>query len=110
MLQYQRLIGIYEGNNDQYCKNMYVEEPKDPKRHKETWCWNEQVSVPVSEKKLSFRKWFEIMAHESWKKYKESRQYAKVSHAKEYTKRELAGDLDKKTEPTPALQNCKADS
>jgi len=26
-------------------------------RHKETWCWNEEVAEAVREKKIKYRKW-----------------------------------------------------
>jgi len=30
---------------------------KGPCRHKETWCWNEEVAEAVREKKRKYRKW-----------------------------------------------------
>jgi len=30
---------------------------KGPCRHKETWCWNEEVAEAVSEKKKKYGKW-----------------------------------------------------
>ena len=59
--------------NEQRSGKRYV---KGPKRHKETWWWNEEVSHAVSGQKLLFTKWFNNRIHKSLKKCNERRQYA----------------------------------
>jgi len=58
---------------------------KGPRRHKETWWWNEEVAEAVREKKTKYRKWKKENTKEARMEYKKSRQNAKkvISSAKE---------------------------
>jgi len=51
---------------------------KGPRRHKETWWWNEEVAEAVREKKIKYGKWKKENTKQAWKKYKKSRQNAKI--------------------------------
>jgi len=58
---------------------------KGPRRHKETWWWNEDVAEAVREKKIKYGKWKRENTKEARMEYKKSRQNAKrvISSAKE---------------------------
>ena len=43
----------------------------DPRRHKETWWWNEEVAEAVGEKKIKYGKWKKENTKEAWKEYME---------------------------------------
>jgi len=64
---------------------------KGPRRHKETWWWNEEVAGAVREKKIKYGKWKRENTKEERKKYKKSRQNAKrvISSAKEKNRRNV---------------------
>jgi len=70
---------------------------KGPCRHKETWCWNEDVAEAVREKKIVYGKWKKENMKEARMQYKKSRQNAKkvISSAKEKTQKECANDLNR---------------
>jgi len=57
---------------------------KGPRRHKETWQWNEEVAEAVREKKIKYGKWKKENTKEARMEYKKSRQNAKrvISSAK----------------------------
>ena len=58
---------------------------KGPRRHKETWWWNEEVAEAVRDKKIKYGKWKKENTEEARMVYKKSRQNAKtvLSSAKE---------------------------
>ena len=43
---------------------------KGPCRHKETWCWNEEVAEAVKEKKIMYGKWKKENTKEATMEYK----------------------------------------
>ena len=47
---------------------------KGPRRHKETWWWNEEVAEAVREKKIMYGKWKKENTKEARMEYKKSRQ------------------------------------
>jgi len=63
---------------------------KGPRRHKETWWWNEQVAEAVRDKKIMYGKWKKENTKEARMEYKKSRQNAKrfISSAKEKKQKE----------------------
>ena len=72
---------------------------KGPRRHKETWWWNEEVAEAVRDKKIKYGKWKKEDTKEArteYKKSKKSRQNAKrvISSAKEKKQKECASDLN----------------
>jgi len=69
---------------------------KGPRRHKETWWWNEDVAEAVREKKVKYRKWKRENTEEARLEYKKSRQNANrvISSAKEKKQKEWANDLN----------------
>ena len=50
---------------------------KGPRRHKETWWWNEEVAEAVREIKIKYGKWKKENTKEAWKEYKKTTQNAK---------------------------------
>jgi len=50
---------------------------KGPRRHKETWWWNEEVAEAVRDKKLKYGKWKKENTEEARMEYKKNRQNAK---------------------------------
>ena len=46
---------------------------KGPRRHKETWWWNEEVAETVREKKIKYGKWKKENTKEARMEYKKSR-------------------------------------
>jgi len=46
---------------------------KGPRRHKETWWWNEEVAEAVREKKIKYGKWKKENMKEARMEYKKSR-------------------------------------
>ena len=44
-----------------------------PRRHKETWWWNEEVAEAVREKKIKYGKWKKENMKEARMEYKKSR-------------------------------------
>ena len=69
---------------------------KRPRRHKETWWWNEQVAEAVREKKIKYGNWKKENTKEARMEYKKCRQNAKsvISSAKEKKQKECANDLN----------------
>jgi len=69
---------------------------KGPRRHKETWWWNEEVAEAVRDKKIMYGKWKRENTQEARTEYKKSRQNAKrvISSAKEKKQKECAKDLN----------------
>ena len=67
-----------------------------PRRHKETWWWNEEVAEAVREKKIKYGKWKRENTKEARMEYKKSRQNAKrvISSAQEKKQKECANDLN----------------
>jgi len=65
---------------------------KGPRRHKQTWRWNEEVAEAVREKKIKYGKWKKEYTKEARMEYKESRKNAKrvISSAKEKKQKECA--------------------
>ena len=49
---------------------------KGPCRHKETWCWNEEIAEAVREKKPKHGKWKKENTEEARMEYKKSRKNA----------------------------------
>ena len=47
-----------------------------PRRHKETWWWNEEVAEAVRDKKIKYGKWKKENTEEARMEYKKSRQNA----------------------------------
>jgi len=67
---------------------------KGPRRHKETWWWNEEVAEAVRDKKIKYGKWKKENTEEARMVYKKSRQNAKrVFTARCYASAVLAMDL-----------------
>jgi len=73
------------GINDhwQQMKGLMMESAKDicgmtkgPRRHKETWWWNEEVAEAVREKKIKYGKWKKENTKEARMEYKKSRKNA----------------------------------
>jgi len=50
---------------------------KGPRRHKETWWWNEEVAKAVMEKKIKYGKWKRENTKEARMEYKKSRKKCK---------------------------------
>jgi len=50
---------------------------KGPRRHKETWWWNEEVAEAVRDKKIKYGKWKKENTEEARMEYKKNRQNAK---------------------------------
>jgi len=69
---------------------------KGPRRHKETWWWNEEVAEAVRYKKIKYGKWKKENTEKARTEYKKSRQNAKrvISSAKEKKQKECANDLN----------------
>ena len=69
---------------------------KRPRRHKETWWWNEEVAKAVGDKKIKYGKWKKENTEEARMEYNKSRQKAKrvISSAKEKKQKECANDLN----------------
>jgi len=69
---------------------------KGPRRHKETWWWNEEVAEAVRDKKIKYGKWKKEYTEEARMEYKKSRQNAKrvLSSANEKKQKEWANDLN----------------
>jgi len=69
---------------------------KGPRRHKETWWWNEKVAEAVRGKKIKYGQWKKENTKEASKEYKKSRQNTKrvISSAKEKKQKECANDLN----------------
>jgi len=67
---------------------------KGPRRHKETWWWNEKVAEAVRKNKIKYGKWKKENTKKVRKEYKKSRQNAKkvISPAKEKKQKECAND------------------
>ena len=83
-------------------KNVMMETAKDvcgmskgPRRHKETWWWNEEVDEAVREKKIKYGNWKRENTTEA-RKYKKSRQNSKrvIALAKEKKQKESADNLN----------------
>jgi len=51
---------------------------KGPRRHKETWWWNEEVAKAVMEKKIKYGKWKRENTKEARMEYKKSRKKEKM--------------------------------
>ena len=68
---------------------------KGPRKHKETWWWNEEVAEAVREKKIKYGKWKKENTKDTRMEYKNSRKNAKrvISSAKEKKQKECANDL-----------------
>jgi len=49
---------------------------KGPRRHNETWWWNEEVAEAVRDKKIKYGKWKKENTNEARMEYKKSRQNA----------------------------------
>ena len=69
---------------------------KGPRRHKETWWWNEEVAEAIRDKEIKYGKWKKENTEEARMEYKNSRQNAKraISSAKEKKQKEWANDLN----------------
>jgi len=69
---------------------------KGPRRHKETWRWNDEVAEAVREKKMKNGKWKRENTKEARMEYKKSRQNANrvISSAKEKKQKECENDLN----------------
>ena len=69
---------------------------KGPRRHKETWWWNEEVAEAVREKKIKYGKWKKENTKEARMEYKKSRKNAKrvISSAKEKKQKKCANDFN----------------
>jgi len=68
---------------------------KGPCRHKETWCWNEEIAEAVREKKPKHGKWKKENTEEARMEYKKSRKNAKrvISSAKEKKQKKMCKGL-----------------
>jgi len=84
--------GLYVNDHWQQMKGIMMETAQDtcgmtkgPRRHKETWWWNEEVAEAVREKKIKYRKWKTDNTKDAMMEYKKSRRNAKgvISSAKE---------------------------
>ena len=53
---------------------------KRPRRHKETWWWNEEVAEAVREKKIMYGKWKKENTKEATMEYKKSRKKCKEGY------------------------------
>ena len=87
---------------------------KGPRRHKETWWWNEEVVEAVRDKKIKYGKWKKENTKEArteYKKSKKSRQNAMrvISSAKEKKQKECANDLNEAECQNEIFSNGKAD-
>ena len=51
---------------------------KGPRRHKETWWWNEEVAEAVREKKIKYGKWKKENTKEASTEYEKSRKMQRV--------------------------------
>jgi len=69
---------------------------KGPRRHKETWWWNDEVAEAVREKKIKYGKWEKENTKKARMEYKKSRQNAKrvIFTAKEKKQKECTNDLN----------------
>ena len=95
--------GLSVNDNWQQMKDIMMETAQDicgmtkgPRRHKETWWWNEEVAEAVREKKIKYGKWKKENTKEAWKEYEKSRQNAKrvIFSTEEKKQKECANDLN----------------
>ena len=68
-----------ERYNDGICSDI-CGMTKGPRRHKETWWWNEEVAEAVREKKIKNGKWKKENAKEARMEYKKSRKKCKEGY------------------------------
>ena len=76
--------GLGVNNHWQQMKDIMMETAQDicgmtkgPRRHKETWWWNEEVAEAVRDKKIKYGKWKKENTEKARMEYKKSRQNAK---------------------------------
>ena len=95
--------GLCVNDHWQQMKGIMMESAQDicgmtkgPRRHKETWWWNEEVAEAVRNKKIKYGKWKKENTEEARMEYKKSRKNAKrvISSAKEKKQKECANDLN----------------
>jgi len=95
--------GLCVNDHWQQMKGIMMESAQDicgmtkrPRRHKETWWWNEEVAESVREKKIKYRKWKKENTKEARMEYKKSRKNAKriISSVKEKKQKECANDSE----------------
>ena len=68
---------------------------KGPRRHKETWWWNDEVAEAVREKKIKYGKWKKIQKRQGWSIRRVGKNAKRViSSAKEKKQKEYANDLN----------------
>ena len=93
--------GLCVNDHWQQMKSIMIESAQDicgmtkgPRRHKETWWWNEEVAEGVKEKKIKYGKWKKENTKEARMEYKKSRKNAKgvISSAKKKEQKECAND------------------
>ena len=67
---------------------------KGPRRHKETWWWNEEIADAVREEKIKYEKWKKENTKEARMEYKSKKNVKRViSSAKEKKHKEWANDF-----------------
>ena len=78
------------------AQDMWNDKRTRPRRHKETWWWNEEVAEAVRYKKIKYGKWKKENTEEARMEYTKSRQNANrvISSAKEKKQKEWAYDLN----------------
>jgi len=93
--------GLCVNDHWQQMKSIMIESAQDicgmtkgPRRHKETWWWNEEVAEGVKENKIKYGKWKKENTKEARMEYKKSRKNAKgvISSAKKKEQKECAND------------------
>ena len=69
---------------------------KGPRRHSETWWWNDEVAKAIEEKRRSYKIWHKTKIASDRNKYKEARRIARrsVALAQEKTRQELVNMLE----------------
>jgi len=72
--------GLCVNDHWQQMKSIMMESAQDicgmtkgPRRHQETWWWNEEVAEAVREKKIKYGKWRQENMKEARMEYKKSR-------------------------------------
>ena len=95
--------GLCVNDHWQQMKGIMMESAQDicgmtkgPRRHKETWWWNEEVAEAVREKKIKYGKWKKENTKEARVEYEKSRKNAErvISSVKEKKQKECANDLN----------------
>jgi len=82
--------GVWQKATEQVCGWT-----KGPRRHSETWWWNDEVAKAIEEKRRCYKIWHKTKTVGDRNKYKEARRNAtSVALAQEKTRQELINELE----------------